>query len=46
MVRHDLTFRAQLLTLAQDDKWAYTAGLWGSYLRVDIPAIMQKVSFL
>jgi hypothetical protein len=43
VVYHELSFRDDLLRLAEDPKWAYTLGLWGSYLRVDIPAIMQKV---
>jgi hypothetical protein len=43
VLQHELSFRDELMKLKDNPEFAHIFGLWGSYLRVDIPPIMEKV---
>ncbi len=42
-LHHSLTFVNDLKRLSSDPKYSYSQNLWGSWLRVDIVAIMSRV---
>ena len=43
VVQHKLSFYNELKALSSDPEWSFSQNLWGSWLRVDIRAIMSRV---
>lgn len=43
VLNHKLSFYKELRLLSLDPKWSFSQNLWGSWLRVDIAAIMSRI---
>ena len=46
VLQHRISFYKQLKLLSKDPEWSFSQNLWGSWLRVDIAAIMSQVEYL
>ena len=46
VLNHKLSFYKELKVLSSDPKWSFSQNLWGSWLRVDIAAIMSQIDKL